>query len=323
MRRLFVFGDSFTATPMHIWGRGDGLTTDIMLNDPSVRQWDKNNPQDYKEILAVKYKADILCDSPWTAVMGASEEWVQKLFLAAEPEITPDDVVLVVTTDPLREYLVPLVPTVGNIINLTDPGFVKQTLEKVPAQYHPQVLDQVKAAIQYFNAIATDDRKIQAIITTYYARIALYQKMLDRIGCRYLIVPGQADINYAKYFPRWDPQYNKHEELEWDVDKSGMIIHNNHLKVLGSLKRVSYNELVTWNDFESIMNGKDAWCGYDKRRNHLSKQNHKILADKLINSIDNNVDLDLTTDFEHSFITKANCHSADIIIDAEYFSTRL
>jgi hypothetical protein len=322
MRKLHVFGDSFTATHMHIWGTGQGLTYDLVLNDPSLRDWDRDNPQDYKELLAVHMDAEIISDSPYTAVMGASEEWTQRLFVESVNHITSDDIVLIVPTDPLREHLIPLVPTVGNIINLSDQRFVNQLLEKVSPEHHPLVRDQVKAALYYFNTISTDGGKIQSLIISYYARMAYYQHMLDHIGCKYLICPGQADIDYNKQWPRWDPQYNREEVLDWDVGPYSVNIHNPKSKVLGSLKRVSYNELSEIKDADAIMNDDDGWAGFDKRRNHMSRANHKILANKLIDSLVNNVDLDLTTGFDQAFITKDNCNSPDFIIDAEQHNLR-
>jgi len=323
MRKLHVFGDSFTATHMHIWGTGQGLTYDLVLNDPSLRAWDRNNPQDYKEILAVHMDAEIISDSPYTAVMGSSEEYTQQLLVKSADQITSDDIVLIVPTDPLREFLIPLVPTVGNIINLQQPAFVNQLLEKVSPEHHPLIRDQVKAAVRYFNTIATDSGKIKALILSYYARMAYYQRMLDHIGCRYLIVPGQSDINYSDLWPRWDPQYDREEALDWDVGPYGMNIHNPNLKVLGSLKRISFGEMMNTAQVAEIMNADDGWVGFDKRRNHLSRKNHKILASKIIDSLVNNVDLDLTTEFDQAFITKDNCNSPDLIINAEQLNLRL
>jgi len=322
MRKLYVFGDSFTATHTHIWGTGQGLTYDLVLNDPSLRDWDRDNPQDYKELLAVHMDAEIISDSPYTAVMGASEEWTQLLFVESADQITSDDIVIIVPTDPLREYLVPWFPTAGNTINMANPGFVNQLLGRVPPEHHPLVRDQVKAALHYFNTIATDDSKIKSLVLSYYARMAYYQHMLDHIGCKYLIVPGQADLDYKQRWPRWDAQFNREEALDWDIGPCGMDIHNRDLKVLGSLKRVSNNELLHTKDFDNIMNDDDCWKGIDKRRNHLSRENHKILANKLIDSLVNNVDLDLTTGFDQAFITKDNCNSPDFIIDAEQHKLR-
>ena len=314
MRRLHVYGDSFAAPSLTIWGNGKGLTYEKIISDPSLRNWDPDNPQDYKEIIASKLNAEIISDTPWTSVAGASEDVIQRNFLESQ-SILPDDIALIIPTDPLREYLVPLIPTMGNVINLKYSTFIENSIADHDPKLHPLIRAQVRTAIQYNDYIATDTLKIKSLIVQYYAKMAFYQKMLDKIGCRYLIVPGQSDIIYSENFPRWEGRFDPNAELEWDTDSLGLSIHNNHIKVLGSLKRISFNELEDHDQHQNIMNRKDCWYGIDKRRNHLSRNNHKILAEKIIDSLSNSADLDLSADFDKNFITKENCLDPNFIIN--------
>lgn len=315
MRKLHVFGDSFAAPNLTIWGNGKDLTYEKVISDPSLRNWDPDNPEDYKEIIASKLNAEIISDTPWTAVAGASEDIILRGFLRGQSYILPDDIVLIATSDPIREYLIPLIPTTGNVINLKNRSFTDQLLSDYDLELHPMIRTQIKIAIEYNDYIATDALRIQALIIQYYAKMAFYQKMLDKIGCRYIIVPGQSDIIYSENFPRWEGRFDPNTELEWDIDSLGLNIHNNHIKVLGSLKRISFNETKDFSENQSIMNSKDCWNGIDKRRNHLSRNNHKILAEKIIDSLINSADLDLSVGFEKNFITKENCLDPDFVIN--------
>lgn len=316
MRKLHVYGDSFAApTNISIWGNGKDLTYAEVISDPSLRNWDPDNPQDYKEIIASKLNAEIISDTPWTAVWGASEDITQRNFLESQSSILPDDIVLIIPTDPLREYLVPLIPTMGNVINLKYPTFIENSIASLDPKLHPMIRAQIKAAIQYHDHIATDTLRIKALIIQYYAKMAFYQKMLDRIGCRYIIVPGQSDIIYSENFPRWEQQFDQNAELEWDTDSLDLNIHNNHIKVLGSLRRISFSEIEDFDEQQHIMNRKDCWNGIDKRRNHLSRNNHRILAEKIIDSLSNSTDLDLSVGFDKNFITRENCLDSKIIIN--------
>ena len=314
-RQMHVFGDSFAATKDFIWGT-ENIDVKMVAGDPSFRDWDHSNPQDYKEIVAERMNSLVLSDSPYTAVMGGNDEWSIKCLKAYQPHIAPDDIVLILTTDPLREWLIPMVPTVGSTINLKESIFVKSMLKKLPPEHHPYVEKQVKAALQYHDYIANDDTKKEALVLAYYARLTYFQKILDRIGCRYLIIPGQADINYETNFPNI---YKEMAKQLWDTDDMGMNIHNQSIRVKGALMNVGLEELkdCSADNYDLIMNSEDCWAGMDKRRNHMSKVNHQILADKIIDSFKNNVDLDLTTGFEKGFLTKENCLDPEITIDNE------
>tara|TARA_Y100000022_G_C13209959_1_gene357063 strand:- start:43 stop:990 length:948 start_codon:yes stop_codon:yes gene_type:complete len=315
MRKLHVFGDSFAAPNLTIWGNGKGLTYEKVVSDPSVRNWDPDNPEDYKEIIASKLNAEIISDTPWTAVAGASEDIILRGFLQRQSNILPDDIVLIVPTDPIREYLIPLIPTTGNVINLKNPSFRELMISDYDLKLHPMIRTQMKIAIEYNDHIAVDSLKINSLVVQYYAKMAFYQKMLNKIGCRYIIIPGQSDIIYSENLPRWEGSFDPNSELEWDTDSLGLNIHNNHIKILGSLKRISFNEIKDLNDHQNIMNGKDYWNGIDKRRNHLSRNNHIILAEKIIDSLNNNTNLDLSVGFDKSFITRENCLDSKFIIN--------
>jgi len=61
-------------------------------------------------------------------------------------------------------------------------------------------------------------------------------------------------------------------------------------------------------EFED-MSVRDAFykkTGFDPRLNHMTHENHKVLADKIINKVKNNQIIDLTTDFKQHIYNKNN-----------------
>ena len=80
--------------------------------------------------------------------------------------------------------------------------------------------------------------------------------------------------------------------------------------VTGSLYTVCYNEFVTTGD--RIWYYDDYCKGRDKRSGHMSKDNHKTLADKIVNTLQNNAPLDLSTGFQEKLIS---IKTIDLITD--------
>jgi predicted nuclease of predicted toxin-antitoxin system len=86
-------------------------------------------------------------------------------------------------------------------------------------------------------------------------------------------------------------------------------IHNlNNLRIINSIYSISgtLGTLldVSTNEFVNIDEMK-CWYkhyGVDPRKNHLSKENHKVLADKLFTFLTSNSLLDLTTGFKQNFL---------------------
>lgn len=69
--------------------------------------------------------------------------------------------------------------------------------------------------------------------------------------------------------------------------------------VIGTLLEVSDNEFI---DQENIQQYFYSNQGIDPRNNHLSAENHKILAEKIFNFFSNNEMIDLTTEFKKQFL---------------------
>lgn len=69
----------------------------------------------------------------------------------------------------------------------------------------------------------------------------------------------------------------------------------------GYLIKVSDNEFIDLNDLKTFYN-KDGRLGRDPRHNHISPNNHVILANKVVNFFTTGQLVDLTTGFEKYFL---------------------
>ena len=89
MSTLWVFGDSFAAAKKQLWQ--DMPMEQIKKTTKDYRLWDRENPRDYKEHLAVKLEVDYLQDSQWTAANGTSDEFMTMVATRLQPFIQPED----------------------------------------------------------------------------------------------------------------------------------------------------------------------------------------------------------------------------------------
>jgi hypothetical protein len=89
--------------------------------------------------------------------------------------------------------------------------------------------------------------------------------------------------------------------------------------VKGSLFDVCYNEFKSKQDTEWFYNKFSNTI--DRRAGHLTKNNHKILEDKLYNTFTNNKILDLTTSFEEKIISKNNTEFLENQISEYHIAT--
>ena len=90
--------------------------------------------------------------------------------------------------------------------------------------------------------------------------------------------------------------------------------NNQHLRILilpgfhelggvtGVLQDISGGEFID----DKVLDKYYNYHGIDPRRNHMTNENHKILADKIINFFKTGEIVDLTKDFHKEFITKNN-----------------
>lgn len=321
MRTLHIFGDSFAAAKGHLWGRSEEHdkyhSLEELFNGNFSRIWDKKNPLDFKEHLAAMFDVDILSDSPWTCVQGTSDEYLSIIMSNVRKYIKDDDYVVYISTDPTREFFIENAPNHGNPVNFYIEAFRNAILSRVEMSHRPKVEKQIKTAVDYMEHIQSQKMKLESLAITYHAKMLWINRVLGSVKNK-IIIPGMVHLDSDKVTlktgfavtdrPFWD------EYLLPGMTKVSYM-HNDDLKIKGCIGIPSFLELKDPDQYNVLMNHQKCWQGLDKRRNHLSKNNHKILAEKIYDSIVNRTNLDLTKGFESGFLTPANCNNVEYTID--------
>ena len=303
MKKLWVFGDSFAASKKYTWSSELTVTPDDLINGCDKRIWDRDNPKDYKEHLAVKLGVDFISDSPWTAIMGVSDEFMVSVVVKFQGLIQPDDYVLYVSTDPLREFIIPDIPNHGNIVNFHMKSFRESLKSKAPKKVLPKLDKQFQIAMDYADYIQSMPEKLSALLITFQARMTFLNKIFSIVvGKNYLIIPGMSFYDINK---QMKVGFSTNDIPTWDKSFPA----NDDLLVRGCMGIPSFMEMEDPTEYNKIMNNQLCWNGVDARRNHLSIANHPIMADKIYESMVNKTDLDLNTGFKSGFLNARNCKS--------------
>ena len=309
MKQLRVFGDSFAAAKDFLWKDVD-LKPDMYKDGKGLvgkRRWDPDNPLDYKEHIASKMNCDLINDTPWTAIMGASDDFLIFQLDSVLQDLKEDDVVVFITTDPTREFLIPDLPNHGSVINFHAKVFRDQMLLKLPIEKRPRAEKQIQIAREYVDYIQSDPRKLATLATAFSARIAYIQKVLSKRIEHFIIAPGMSHFSggfqksgFTMYdVPEWDKRFPANEDFF----------------TRGSIGHVGFYEFEDPEQYNLLLNSK-FYRGVDKRRNHISKKNHEILANKFVDSMVNKNNLDLMTGFEKGFLNYKTCLDPEVIIDS-------
>ena len=114
---------------------------------------------------------------------------------------------------------------------------------------------------------------------------------------------------YITYLQRDELDIQRYHLLHLALERLKHIMNYSRILILpgftpipnckGTLVNVSEDEFVSKNNMQKYYDNNN---GIDPRSNHLSKNNHKILASKITRYFTHGTPIDLTTDFEKSFI---------------------
>lgn len=197
MSVLHIFGDSFAASKKAMWVDSNNPDKPWSIEDVcegrAVRLWDKDNPIDYKEHLANLTGCETISDSPWTAIMGVSDEYMVNVVTQYFKHVKPDDYIVYASTDPMRELVLPSMPNHGNIANLHIKGFRDGLLFKQQPSELPKIKKQMQVAMEYGEYIQGDDFKRTCLSITYEARMLFLQNIFtELVGDNFIIVPGMS-----------------------------------------------------------------------------------------------------------------------------------
>lgn len=229
-----------------------------------------------------------------TSLFGCANEWILKnlMYDIIYEVIQPDDFILVVTTSETRQWFFKNSPDISNFNGLSDLQFALV----------PQEISAIKSYVTY---LQNENLNMQR----HFANSSLLKNLLEAVetlGCRTLLLPGFFDPKMSNPANKW---------LESYIYKSPSCA--------GSL-----NNDVCFEEFDRMETSITWYRKYqlpDIRANHMLKQNHYILYNKIVDYLENGVAIDLTTGFNTKIITPDRMHQywsyREETIDIGYWST--
>lgn len=239
LSKIYITGDSFSWTP----------------EDDLGETWIK--------LLAVKLGIPVTNIS----CPGVPQDWIWSEIANLSKEITSDDQLIVVLTDPSRFWYIESDPSLSNSWIL-ESDFDRVVNSK-----------EVKSAIEYYiKYIQRPNLDIQFLAhrlgwLNNFVRIKNLKKPLILLA-------------FDQYIP--------------DIENYPDLIFSK-----GNLNSVSKGEETPEDPHK--------WRGVDVRYNHLTLSNHKILADKIISTLENNNEIDLTTGFNTRVMNSSIIKDDDFI----------
>ena len=234
----------------------------------------------WQKALQVKLGCDELVNQ---SVNGTSLDFIQWRFKNTLNEISKDDYIIVIHTEPSRRWFIEDFPNVTNFQSFVKfpsaeinwPWIELISAGGIPSGDKAKFHQQVKVARDYCVFVANSELE-----DLYGSTIVSWFKEFQRQGYKLINIPA----------------YNVDSVTEWNVN----------FKTTGYLESISIDEFVPDKNNDSRMSFIKTTQGQDGRVAHLSKVNHDILLDKIYNSFINNEDLELDKGFESNFITKDN-----------------
>ena len=304
MTSLHVFGDSFSAqyTPPSGKWQGDSNSKELF-----ERWFNFYKGYSWSEIIAKKLKAEFKNYSQ----AGAGMDFMLHQFLANLQNIKKGDYVFVVLTHYDRRWAVQRLPYASNLGSLKFDTFKRSLLNGQDKKYHGELYAQMEAAYNYWLYCRSEELEI----ITYMSYMQMFRHTCDTLGYNLFFIPALVPVQPILKNEERDP-----------------ITENfNPFKIDGSLHVVSISEFIgeTWDskmelrNYNFNPNYNPGWCGVDPRIGHMSIVNHEIFADKLYNSIINNIDLNLNVGFEEQIIGKNDKTDTQLMWEKEFKATQL
>jgi hypothetical protein len=199
-------------------------------------------------------------------ISGSSLEYTYYKFYQVRADLKEDDVVVIVLTDLFRKWIIKDRPVTSSLAAFETHNYIHPKLKKYAQWYFANVL---RAEIE--------ETHLHNFLYAVYATTA-----------------------HLKVKPLFICAFDKISRGEWtvDVDTVDSIHVNNFAK--GSLWEVSSHE-ITHQDIAIAVNTN---LKKEFRLNHLSDDQHPILADKILNYIHNGTTVDLTVGFVKNIYKK-------------------
>jgi hypothetical protein len=213
-------------------------------------------------------------------------QWALDVLIESQWETFKNATFIVGVPDPNRIWFCEY-PSVSHIANLANEGFRKSFLN-------------------FANSMGSDTYKLERQMHSAFEFAAN--------GCYPRELAFQKAKSFIAYIHYIRKKYNLNIiALPISESEESIGIQYNSFKTHGTLQDIQFKEIAAKNDKAReknqhyLLSPMSPWLGTDGRVNHLIKENHEILAEKIYNSMTNNVDLDLSTGFVQNVITKENC----------------
>ncbi len=196
------------------------------------------------------------------AEFGSSNEYIIMCLINVMKEAKENDIIIVQTTESHRYWFLEKHPWYSNIYGMIDKDKTFNGLINK---------NEVKAVELYYKHIQNEE-KDKLRLDSYYALLNEFNKNLAKRNIKMYVLPG---FQMPHYFTI------------------------NGYNVKGTLNDISVSEFTSDKEGEEwfIKNQEP-----DRRLNHMTKDNHIILADKLYETIKYKKDLDLTSGFRQRFL---------------------
>lgn len=275
MPNLFMIGDSFFA-PMH--PRSYGISEEEYQKFREMFR-----PIEWWNILGTKLGVEGVIN---LSLAGAGLDWMcDRLVEELNSNIKSGDIVLISLTHPDRKWAVEDLPHASNLSCLQLESFreslIKDLKNSGRLKDEVKVRVQMEAAYQYWLHCKSER------LDTYnsFGLIYFMKKIMQRKNVKPYFISSVSNIGTAE------------------------SIYINGFNTLGTLQDVAINEFKgkTFKDRQiqrdvAFTSNTKWWNGRDQRIAHITFNNHKVLADKLYESITINAELDLTSGFDECVI---------------------
>ena len=255
--RIVYFGDSFVADKFYY----DNLLENIKPDDLWTNQ------------LAKKLNVPSL--NLARAGTGMDNILTNLQFELFKKNISSDDLIVLGLTSWDRKWLIRDYPEASHLSNLEIASFRDWVLKNQPANMRPQISMQMKIAYDYY--IHSWNNPLSYVENCAFNSHLIWLR--DKFDLSIITLPTfeYTIQNGKEYIP--DPNEGYYEV-------TGFLNNSSLKEFSGDYEKVRDHYLFNiWGN------------GTDKRANHLSTQNHNILADKLYRTIAHNEPLDLEKDF--------------------------
>jgi hypothetical protein len=216
------------------------------------------------------------------SIIGAAQDFSWYSLQNWRNYITSDDYLVVVLTHPGRFWFIENDPSTAKYDNVH--GY--------ESQFPPNVATAIKMYIEYIQRPTLDTVWLENRLAwlAYNTHLCKWRKPL-------IILGFTQDISQAVDYP----------DIQFSNGSLTDHVANPEIKI-------PPNFFNSDKDFENYIKILDEVNnGVDVRHNHMCISNHAILADKVYESLVNNVTLDLTSGFEYEIFNKTTANDAEFV----------